>query len=126
MFKINNDLLSSIKNLNLIQFYQVYENTDTIGLKVIYGNDKILNFDYRDDNFYEYVNYVINLYNIEKNDRFIYLNQFTKETMENINIPKPDNNFYQTLPIAELGRLHFRIKTIEEYIIDMSKNILIN
>lgn len=120
----DNDILSSIKNLKLIQFYQVYENTDTLGLKIIYGNNDILKIDYRDENFYDYVNYIINLYNIEKNSHFIYLNNFTKETIENINIPKPDNNFYQTLPIVELGRLHFRIKVIEEYIINMSKNIL--
>ncbi len=124
MIKITNNLLSSIKNLKLIQFYQVYENTNTLGLKIIYGNDEIFSADYRDEKFYEYVNYVINLYNIEKNNNFIYLNNFTGETIQNINIPKPDNDFYQTFPIVELGRLHFRIKIIEEYIINMSKNIL--
>lgn len=119
-----NDILSSIKNLKLIEFYQVYEDTDTLGLKIIYGNNFILKFDYRHDNFYEYVNYVINLYEIEKNNHYIFLNKFTEEIMKNIKIPKLDNTFYQNMPIIELGRLHFRIKTIEDYIIDMTKNIL--
>lgn len=122
--KNTNDLLSSIKNLKLIEFYQVYENTDTLGLKIIYDNNAILKFDYRHENFYEYVNYVINLYKIEKNDHYIYLNKFTQETIQNIKISQISNTFYQSMPIVELGRLHFRIKTIEDYIINMIKNIL--
>lgn len=119
-----NDTLSSIKNLKLIEFYQVYENTDTLGLKIIYDNNAVLKLDYRHSKFYEYVNYIINLYKVEKNDHYIYLNKFTKETIENINIPKPDQTFYQKMPIIELSRLHFKIKTIEDYIINMLKNIL--
>ena len=91
----------SIKNLDLIYTYaidnDIKDNSKYIGTKIVYENNKILDLDYKDKYFKEFIEKIINVYNKEKNERdIILLGNLTKDLIKNTNIEKENKEHYQS------------------------------
>ena len=82
--------INEIKNINLIYVFSVDSifNDKTnkyIGIKIVYGNNQIIETDYTDFKFQDLVKRVINIYNTEKDKRHIVLlGVLTKEIMSDL------------------------------------------
>ena len=82
--------INEIKNINLIYVFSVDSifNDKTnkyIGIKIVYGNNQIIETDYTDFKFQDLVKRVINIYNTEKDKRhIILLGALTKEIMSDL------------------------------------------
>lgn len=91
MFNPDEIKIAQIKDLRLI--YISSYNQNLIGndnlcfeLKIVYGNNESLKYDYRDKYFSDFVSKVIEVYNKEKDLRKInFLNETTEELFNNIN-----------------------------------------
>lgn len=120
------ETINSIKNLKLLYFYNVYENTDTPGLKIVYDNEKVFSLDYSDEYFDDYILKVFEVYNNETQSNNIYIKEETTNTLLNLveKIKNKEKIYTQNNQIIEFSRFHFQIKIIEEYIINTLKNIL--
>ena len=86
--------INEIKNINLIYVFSVDSifNDKTnkyIGIKIVYGNNQIIETDYTDFKFQDLVKRVINIYNTEKDKRhIILLGALTKEIMSDLSLYK--------------------------------------
>lgn len=120
------ETINSIKNLKLLYFYNVYENTDTPGLKIVYDNEKVFSLDYSDEYFDDYILKVFEVYNNETQSNNIYVKEETSNTLLNLveKIKNKEKIYTQNNQIIEFSKFHFQIKIIEEYIINTLKNIL--
>lgn len=127
--------ISQIKDLQLIFFYNLYDSLVAkgkrryFGLKIFYGENQILDLDYTDEHFREYVLKVLAVYEKEKNDNdIIILNDLSEEIIENvsseINDDIIDRKLMQKSSIIETGFRNFQISLIENYLIDIIKQIL--
>lgn len=125
-----------IKNLKIIFFYRtndgssILENGELLGLKIIYDNDKSLNYDYTSPYFTEFVSKVLTAYQKEKDTNKIHLlDDLTKEIVQSYNqnsySPKEKTlKFYQENEIVEFGRRKEKLESPKNYMFHIFKDIL--
>lgn len=128
--------ISQLKDLKAVFFYcldkdlKKINNTDLLGLKIVYGEDNNLNLDYSSPHFKEFVLKVLEVYNEEKDtNNIILLNDLTEKLLANAEIEKmveTDNKnkaFYQSRPILELTNRNNDLAVAKDYVRDIIKNL---
>lgn len=126
-----------IKDLKVIFFYslnQDYKNensTDLLGLNIVFGDNKTLNFDYTSPYFQDFVLKVLEVYKEEKETNNITLmNELSKNLLANLNVDsfKENNNFshyhYQDRPILEYSNRKNELEVAKTYMKNVIKDIL--
>lgn len=126
-----------IKDLKVVFFYSLNHDykkkssTDLLGLKVVYGDNKNLNFEYTSPYFKDFVLKVIEVYKEEKDANNITLmNGLTKELLSNLNTNSFDgsdatNNYnYQDRPVFEFSNRKRDLKVAKTYMKNVIKEIL--
>jgi len=119
-----------IKDLKVVFFYNLDDefssskNTDLLGLKIVYGDNETLSFDYTDSDFNEFVLKVVNTYNNEKDkNNIILLNELTENLLNNLqslnNIDSDNNLFYQDKAVMELRKRNNNLEIVKPYIKDV-------
>lgn len=132
---INNKIIEieQIKNLNAIRFYNLVPETSLdkklFGLKITYDNNQVLDYNYTDEYFEEFVTKVLETYQIEQNKRnIIILNDFTKEIIDKYS--KLDFKTPNEIPFASKNHINlinnddFKIKLLEDFLKDIISSLL--
>ena len=125
--------INEIKNINLIYVFSVDsifsdKNKKYIGIKIVYGDNSIIETDYTDPRFSQLVKRVIDRYNIEKDNRHIVLlGALTKEVMNNFSfdvLEEPEKN--QQIPYFSVGnkKVNRYVPFIKETIMFIVERIL--
>jgi len=119
--------IATIKNLRAIYFYYVGDESKVLGLRILYDDDKILDYDYRYKYFNDYVSKVLEVYKTEKKKNNIILySELTEEIVKNFNrklvknITFDDEFSFEKLNLYRVD--NFSIKDVEEYI----KNVILS
>lgn len=126
--------IQNIKNLEMIYFYDISKSeigrstSSFLGLKVVYDNGKGLGYDVTSDYFSEFLQKVVDVYNLEKSTRKIdFLNEFSKQMIESIDVKKfvkNKRNYNEKNSLIEVKTVYNTIKEIDDYIKEVCKNIL--
>ena len=115
----------SIKNLDLIYTYaidgDIKDESKYIGTKVVYENNKILDLNYKDKYFKEFIERIIKVYNKEKDEReIILLGKLTKDLIKNTELENDNKENYQSKGIpyfnATVKDLDFYTEYLKEAI----------
>lgn len=120
--------IATIKNLKAIFFYYIGDNPDKriLGLRIVYDNDKVLDYDYTYKYFKSYVAKVLEVYSKEKKDNNIVLySELTEDIVKNINYEVAStscNDNFDEYKINLYRVNNFGIKDIEDYL----KNVILS
>lgn len=125
--------ISQLKNLRAIYFYNVNSifcnnNNNFLGIKVSYGKNESLSFDYRSEYFQQLVLKVYEVYAREKDkNKILLLGDLTEELMSRDTFEfqtEAKELFFQEQGLPSLNNMTQKIKANEEYIKLLLQNIL--
>ncbi len=126
--------IAEIKNLNLIYIFatdSIFHEDENkyIGAKIVFDQDKILAFDYKDAHFQAFIQKILDRYQKEKEKRkIILLGELTKKLMNDSSfaiLEEQSLEGVQEYGIPALNTANRKIKEMEPYIAEVIKMILL-
>ena len=112
--------IASIKNLDLIYFYNV-SSSNYLGLNIVHDGGKNLNYDYKYEFFDDYVARVVGVYKLEKNSRKIqFLNDESRNLIESFGSKSfvENNSSYFDDRINKYYSRGYEVMFLHDYIIN--------